>query len=98
MTTVDGITEDARLIILRELSQQVDGRSNDVVLMRVLDAYGVRRSRDWLRTQLHRLVELEAVKVTVLASVTVVILRKAGRDHVERRGVLEGVARPSEDD
>lgn len=94
----DRVAEDGRLIILRELSKQVDGRSNEVVLQRVLDAFGVRRSRDWVRTQLRRLEELEAVRVTELGSVFIAALRKAGRDHVDRRGVIEGVSRPSDED
>lgn len=94
----DGVTADARLIILRELALQVDGRSNDLVLDRVLDAHGVRRSRDWLRTQLRALAELEAVKLSEAGSLLVATLRRAGRDHVERRAVIEGVARPADED
>lgn len=93
-----GIDEDARLIILRELAAQADARLNDVVLHRVLDAQGVRRSRDWLRTQLTRLEELDAVRVTQIGTVTVAELRRAGRDHVERRALLTGVARPADED
>lgn len=98
MSIDDRVAADARLMILRELAAQTDGRSNDVVLDRVLDAYGVRRSRDWLRTQLHRLAELEAVRVQTVGTVMVATLRQAGRDHVERRGVIEGVSRPAEED
>jgi hypothetical protein len=46
VTYDDRVAEDGRLIILRELAAQVDGRCNEVVLQRVLDAFGVRRSRD----------------------------------------------------
>lgn len=96
---IDGrVAADARLIILRELAAQTDGRSNDVVLERVLDAFGVRRSRDWLRTQLRRLAELEAVRLQEVGTVLVASIRRAGRDHVERRGVIEGVSRPAEED
>lgn len=94
----DQIAEDARLMMLRELAGQTDGRSNDMVLSRVLDAYGVNRSRDWLRTQLRRLAELDAVSVREVGTVMVVELRRAGRDHVERRGVIEGVSRPADQD
>jgi hypothetical protein len=94
----DRVAGDGRLIILRELALQVDGRSNEAVLMRVLDTFGVTRSREWVRTQLRKLEELEAVRLTEAGSVLVASLRKAGRDHVERRGVLDGVARPSDED
>lgn len=89
---------DARLMILRELASQNDGRSNDVILARVIDAYGVRRSRDWLRTQLRALADLDAVRVEDAGTVMIATLRRAGRDHVERRGVIEGVSRPADED
>lgn len=95
---IDQIAEDGRLIILRELAAQTDGRSNDSVLSRVLDAYGVRRSRDWIRTQLRQLAELDAVSVAEVGNVMVASLRRAGRDHVERRGIIEGVSRPTDQD
>jgi hypothetical protein len=31
-------------------------------------------------------------------TVMIATLRKAGRDHVERRGVIEGVSRPADED
>lgn len=85
------------MMILRELAGASDGRSNDIVLLRVLDAYGVRRSRDWLRTQLRRLVELDAIRVDTMASMAVATLRQAGRDHVEGRALIEGVSRPADE-
>lgn len=93
----DQIAADARLIILRELARQSDARLNDVVLARVLDAMGVARSRDWLRTQLRRLAELEAIRLDEVATVYVATLRQAGRDHVDRRVLLEGVSRPADE-
>lgn len=95
---IDTVTGDARLTILRELAQQTDARSNEVVLDRVLDASGFRRSRDWLRTQLRALAELDAVLIETVAGVMVVTLRRAGRDHVDRRSVIEGVSRPADQD
>jgi hypothetical protein len=96
--SADTVAGDARLIMLRELAQQTDARSNEVVLDRVLDASGFRRSRDWLRTQLRALAELDAVQVETVAGIMVVTLRRAGRDHVERRCVIEGVSRPADRD
>lgn len=93
---VDSVAADARLLILRELARISDGRSNEVMLGRVLDAHGYRRSRDWLRTQLRALAELDGIRVEELGDVMIAGLRKAGRDHVERRIVIEGVARPAD--
>lgn len=90
------IARDGRLIILRELNSQVDGQLNDVSLRRVLDMNGITRSRDWLVTQLNRLVELEAIVLKDAGEILVAAITSSGRDHVEQRAVLGGVSRPSE--
>ncbi|SDA39265.1 hypothetical protein [Mesorhizobium qingshengii] len=96
MTDFDAyLTYDARLIILRELHKQTDGRLNEVLLTKALDAFGHNRSREWVRTQLRKLVELGAVKVTEIGTVMVAAITRSGVDHVERRAIIEGVARPS---
>jgi hypothetical protein len=88
---------DARLVILTELARQTDGRLNDTVLAAALDARGFRRSREWVRTQIAKLAELGALAATPAGSVVVAALTRAGRDHVERRSRIEGVARPQDD-
>ncbi|MEZ5790487.1 MAG: hypothetical protein R3D34_06760 [Nitratireductor sp.] len=95
MSFDEHLTEDARLIILKELARQGDYRLNDMMLMKVLDAMGHRRSRDWLMTQLGKIAELGAVKLAHAGDITVAQITQAGIDHVERRSFLAGVARPS---
>ena len=87
--------QQARLCILKELARQTDHRANDALIERVLDVYGYRRSREWIKTQMRKLQELGAVSVTEIGSVMVAELKRAGLDHVERRSVIEGVARQS---
>jgi len=89
------LAADARLTVLKELSQQTDGRLNEALLVRVLDAFGHRRSREWVRTQLRKLDELGAVTLSDVGTVLVAEITRAGLDHVERRAVIEGVAKPS---
>jgi len=89
------VAADARLCILKELARQTDGRLNDSVLTKVLDTFGFRRSREWVRTQLRKLDELGAVMLTEVGSVLVASITRAGTDHVERRSVIEGIAKPS---
>ncbi|TIW27750.1 MAG: hypothetical protein E5V63_08130 [Mesorhizobium sp.] len=89
------LTADARLAMLRELNQQIDGRLNEVLLTKALDTFGHNRSREWVRTQLRKLAELGAVKVTEAGSILVAAITRTGIDHVERRSIIEGVARPS---
>jgi hypothetical protein len=89
------IAADVRLIILRELASQPDYRLNETLLLRVLETFGHRRSRDYLRDQLRWLEEMGAVTLTEAGTVLIAELTRRGRDHVERRVVIEGVARPS---
>lgn len=91
----DFYNQDARLTILKELVEQRDGRLNDTIITLALDTFGYRRSREWVRTQLRKMEELEAVKVIEIGSVLVAEITRAGIDHVERRSVIEGIARPS---
>lgn len=97
MSYDEKIAEDGRLVILKELAAQVDGRLNEVALERVLDAFAIRRSRAWVRTQLRKLAELEAVRITEMGTVMVAQIRTLGRNHVERREIIDGVSRPSDD-
>lgn len=92
----DAIAADARLAILKELVRQVDGRLNEILVRRTLDVYGIRRDRDWIVTQLRKLEALGAIELSDAGGVAVAKILPAGRDHVEERGVIEGVTRPHE--
>jgi hypothetical protein len=89
------IAADVRLIILRELAVQPDYRLNETLLLRVLETFGHRKSRDYLRDQLRWLEEMGAATLTEAGTVMIAELTRRGRDHVERRVVIEGLARPS---
>lgn len=94
----DKIAEDARLVILKELVRQIDGRMNEVGLTHVLDVFAIKRSREWVRTQLRKLEELGVINIAIAGTVMIASLRKLGRNHVERREIVEGIARPSDED
>jgi len=89
------IEQDGRLVILKELAKQPDGRLNETLLVHVLDQFGIKRSRDWVRTQLRAMSELGAVTTNELGTVMVAELTRAGQDHLDRRIILEGISRPS---
>jgi hypothetical protein len=89
------LSANAKLVILRELAKMTDGRLNDSILEQVLDRFGHRRSRDWVRTQLRALADIGAVTILEVGTVMVAEITRAGIDHVDRRVVLEGVERPS---
>lgn len=95
----EALTLEARLAILAELAEQRDETLNVLSITRVVDALGIRRSREWVDTQLNKLEELGAItlrhsELAGIGRVTVATLTTAGRDHVERRGLLAGVAAP----
>lgn len=90
------IAEDARLFILKELAAQTDGRLNEILLQRLLEArYGIARSRDWVQTQMRKLAELETV-VLVEAAFLIAQIERAGRDHLASRSIVAGITRPTE--
>lgn len=86
---------EARLILLRALEEQPDGRLNSELLRLALESYGITKSRDWVHDELNWLAEMGAVTVVVAGSVRVASLTAKGSDHVLRRVVIEGVKRPS---
>lgn len=92
----DAIAADARLQILRELAEQMDGRLSILPLQRALDVYGIARDRDWIMTQLRKLEALNAIEIQMAGETAIARIARAGRDHLEERAVLSGVTRPSE--
>lgn len=91
------LMEQARLIILNELAQDVGGSATSDWLETVLRAeFGVLRDRPWVHAQLDYLAEMGAVSVIAAGRVRVARLLRAGRRHVNREIALEGVQRPSD--
>ena len=67
---------------------------------RVVEALGIRRTREWVETQLSWLeqigaIELRSSDLPGLGPVMVATLLGSGRDHVERRAPLAGVSWPA---
>jgi hypothetical protein len=89
------LAEDARLVILKALAQEQNNTLNEAILTKVLETFGHTRSREWVRTQILKLQELGAVKTMEAGTVVIASLTQAGLDHVERRSIISGIARPS---
>ncbi|MGO4735967.1 hypothetical protein AB4099_05450 [Bosea sp. 2KB_26] len=87
--------EEARLIILRTLEEQPDGRLNSELLRLALETFGISKSRDWVHDELNWLRDMSAVALVEAGTVRVAQLTTKGADHVARRLVIEGVKRPS---
>lgn len=91
------LREEARLIILKELAQDVGGTGTSAYLETVLrDDFMIKRDRPWVHQQLDYLAEMGAVSVKDTGSVKVAQLLRLGRRHVEREIAIEGVRRPSD--
>ena len=96
MTTMDRIIrEEARLIILRTLGEQIDERLNSELLRVSLETFGIARPRAWVHGELAYLSEMGAVTLADAGSVKVATLTETGRRHLDRTVAIEGVKRPS---
>ena len=95
--TLNAIIEaEARLVCLRMLAEQPDERLNSSLLREQLsESWGINRTREWLHVQLRYLGDIGAVRIVEAGTVLIAQLTQRGRDHVERRIVLEGVKKPS---
>lgn len=95
MSMADLIRAEARLIALRALAEEANFSLSETLLVAVLEAFGISKSREWMREEMTRLDEIGAVTLRHAGSVMIATLTNKGRDHVERRLVIEGVKRPS---
>jgi hypothetical protein len=95
MSLEDIIRQEGRLIILRTLADQVDGRLNSELLRCALESFGIAKPRAWVHDELAYLAEMGAVTIVDAASVKVATLTDKGQRHVDRKFAIEGVKRPS---
>jgi len=93
--SADIIRAEARLIILRALADEPRYSLNETLLQAQLETFGIARSRGWVREELRRLEDLGGVTITEAGTVMIATLTEKGRDHIERRLVIDGVKRPS---
>jgi hypothetical protein len=89
------IREDARLIILKALSGQIDERLHSGYLAEELSRFGIDRPREWIHGELDWLAEIGAVTLLKPGSVIVATLTEKGARHLRRGIVIEGIKRPS---
>lgn len=87
--------EQARLIVLRTLSQQVDETLNSDLIQPELQRFGIRRDRAWLHQEMRWLGEMGAITLIEAGTVLVATLTETGRRHLDRQVAIEGVQRPS---
>jgi hypothetical protein len=96
MSTMDEIIrEEARLIILKALADQVDERMNSSLLQRELENFAISRERAWVHDELRWLREMGAVVLAEAGTVLIATLTEKGTRHLERKIAIEGIKRPS---
>lgn len=88
------VAEDVRRIVLEELARQADYTLNDDLLLRVIETFGHKKPRDYLRAELDWLERAKSVTLTEIGGVVIAELTERGLDHVERRKLIPGVAKP----
>lgn len=89
------IREDARLIILKALAEQVNETLHSDYLLEELRRFGIRHDRGWVNDELAFLAERGAVTTIEAGSVLVATLTERGARHLRREIALSGVKRPS---
>ncbi|RVQ76128.1 VpaChn25_0724 family phage protein [Sinorhizobium medicae] len=93
----DYLVEKGRLVILQAIAREFNGHLREDLLQKALDACFLSRSIEWVRTQLRKLEELGAVRITVDGGKMIAGITPVGRDHVDRRSALDGVAWPEDE-
>ncbi|PIE13949.1 MAG: hypothetical protein CSA70_03610 [Rhodobacterales bacterium] len=92
----DHFNEEVRLVILKILAEQSDGRLNDSMMLTVLETFAINRTREYLRTQLRWLAdEGQAITISKVGTVWISELTQQGEHHLARKVLIEGIKRPS---
>ncbi len=88
------VAEDCRRIILEALAREPSSTLNEAMLSRELEAHGHRKPIDYVREQIEWLGKVKAVQVNEVAGLLIPQLLMKGLEHVERRALIAGVAKP----
>ena len=90
------VEKRGRLVILQQIAAEFNGHLREELIQKALDVYLISRSIEWVRTQLRKLEELGAVTITEDDGKLIAKITRTGRDHIERRSALSGVAWPDD--
>jgi len=91
------IAEKGRLVILQALAREFNGHLREDLIQKAVDLYLLSRSIEWVRTQLRKLEELGAIDITEDNGKLIAGITRTGRDHVERRSPVAGIAWPEDE-
>ncbi len=95
MSYGDLLIQDARLVLLRVMSEMPSHRANSSVLCTILDEkFGHALELADVKRELRWLEENELVEIETAGSVLLATLRERGKKVVKGRITVEGVKRP----
>lgn len=89
------VAEDCRRIILETLAREPSASLNESMLGRILETHGHRKPSDYVREQIDWLDGRAAVAVSEIGGILIAKLLTKGLEHVERRALIPGVAKPA---
>lgn len=87
--------EQARLIMLKALAEQVGETLNSDFLVLEIQRFGIRHDRAWVHDELRWLADMGAIVLSPAGSLLVATLTAKGQRHLAREIAIEGVQRPS---
>lgn len=87
--------EEARLIILKELSIQANESLSSSMMEPALNAFAIYEERPWIHQQLDYMMKMGAVTLVEAGTVRIASLTPAGWKHLRRQEFIDGIKRPS---
>lgn len=92
----DFVSEEARLIILRELFEQPNRSMTSSSMRRtLLEKFLISQPREWVEDQYDWLASRQAVRVTPAGSIKIATLAPRGLEHLALQTFISGVDSPS---
>ncbi|MEQ1695981.1 MAG: hypothetical protein ABL901_09100 [Hyphomicrobiaceae bacterium] len=91
------VAEDVRRIVLETLAREPGATLNENLISRTLESYGHRKTVAYVRDELSWLEKQHAIALTEVGGLVIATLLTRGLEHVERRALIPGVAKPALD-
>jgi len=92
----DHFDAEVRLVILKALNDEPAKAMSDSLLLVVLKEFAIRRSREYLHTQLKWMeTQAGAIRLTQAGTAIIAHLAERGAEHLNRDGVIIGIKAPS---
>lgn len=87
--------EEARLIILKELSTQANESLSSSMMEPCLRVFAIYQDRAWIHKQLDWMANMGAISVFEAGTVKIATLLPDGSKHLRREQFIDGIKRPS---